>query len=194
MKNFLIAVLAVAVVGLGGWVAYDTFVRSDSSENGRTESSGDSSISSVSGPKLDYSDKGLTSVGSDIYNQTSATELVLSNNSLKSLPSEMGKMTKLQILRLDNNLLEGSLIAEIRKMPLILLDASDNNLTGVPAEIGQLSELESLDLSNNGLTEFPNEIKNLSGTLKTLDVSSNPLTQETVAKLKSYLPNTAITF
>jgi Leucine-rich repeat (LRR) protein len=191
MKNVLIVALVVAVLGLGGILIYDKSKNDDSTNSDSTTSSS----SDASGKEvLDYSNKGLTSVGADIYDQTSAVELILSNNQITSLPSEMGKMTKLQVLRLDNNQLEGSLIAEIRKMSLVLLDASNNRLTGVPAEIGQLNQLETLNFDGNNITEFPNEIANISGNLKELNVHGNPLTSETIQKLKDSLPNTNIIF
>ncbi len=102
-------------------------------------------------------------------------------------------MQNLQVLRVDHNWLEGSLIAEIRKMPLRTLDASNNNMTGVPAEIGQLSQLETLDYSNNKITALPNEISRLTR-LKTLNLTGNPLSAAQIAKLKSELPQTSIVF
>ena len=103
----------------------------------------------------------------------------------------MGKMTKLQVLKLDHNKLEGSLIGEIRKMPLRLLDASYNNMTGIPAEIGQLNQLEELNYSYNQIDTLPNEIFKLSQ-LKKLDLTGNPMPLEKVQELRQKLPNTTI--
>jgi Leucine-rich repeat (LRR) protein len=192
MKNFFIAVLVIAVLGLGGWIAYDKVIKSDDTTGSGSDSNQTST--ETTGKVLDMSGMGLTEVGPDIYNKTDTVTLILSNNQLKSLKSEMGRMTKLQILRLDNNQLEGSLVAEIRMMPLVNLDASNNRLTGVPAEIGQLTDIETINFNNNRITDFPNEIGNLSDTLKTLDVSGNPLTQTTKDKLTASLPNTDIKF
>ena len=199
MKNVIIGILAVLVILAGGWIVYDKLIKADSS-TGMTAPSSDSSSNTTTtstaneGTTIDMSDKGLTKVGPDIYEKTNTTVLILSNNQLTSLPSEMGKMTKLEVLKLNNNILEGSLIAEIRKMSLVELDASNNNMTGVPAEIGQLSKLQTLNYSNNKITDFPNEISNLKNTLKVLNVSGNPLTQETINKLKNSLPNTTISY
>lgn len=193
MKNFVIAALVIAVLGLGGWVAYDKLAtKSDSSSSSSSSSSSASGTTATnSATTLDLSNKGLTKVGSDVYNKTGTTVLILSNNNLTSLPSEMGKMTKLQVLKLDHNRLEGSLIGEIRKMPLVTLDASNNNMTGVPAEIGQLNKLETLDYSNNKIDTLPNEIYNLKQ-LKTLNLTGNPISADKVSKLKSELPSTNI--
>lgn len=198
MKNFIIGFLAVLVIVAGGWIVYDKFIKADSSTDTTTSSSNTPSNATTSttnaNTTIDMSNKGLTKVGPDIYEKTNTKVLILSNNQLTSLPSEMGKMTKLEVLKLNNNILEGSLIAEIRKMSLVELDASNNNMTGVPAEIGQLSKLQTLNYSNNKITDFPNEISNLKNTLKVLNVSGNPLTQETINKLKNSLPNTTISY
>lgn len=192
MKSAIIVILAVAVIGIGGYVLYSQ--NQSANETGATDNSTSSDSSISSGQTLDLSNRGLTEVGSEIYNKTDTVVLILSNNNLKSLKSEMGKMTKVEVLKLNHNLLEGSLIAEIRKMPLKELDASNNNLTGVPAEIGQLSKLKTLDFSNNKITGLPNELANLQDTLKIFNLSGNPISQETINRLKASLPNTEIIF
>lgn len=194
MKNLIIAVLVVAVVGLGGWVAYDQ-TKTGGSISVTTTGSGQSTVPAASTANtLDLSGKGLTKVDSSIYNKTGTTQLILSNNNLRTLPSEMGKLTNLQILKLDHNLLDGSLIGEVRKMPLLVLDVSYNNMTGMPAEIGQLNKLQTLNYSYNKITGLPNELANLKNTLKEFNLTGNPLSQEAISKLKAQLPNTNILF
>jgi len=106
----------------------------------------------------------------------------------------MGNMTHLEVLKLDHNRLQGSLIAEIRKLPqLKVLDASFNEMTGIPAEIGQLHNLRTLDLSYNRINAQPNEIYHLQQ-LKHLDLTGNPLSTAQFSHLKSELPNTAVVF
>jgi Leucine-rich repeat (LRR) protein len=147
------------------------------------------------GKVLDMSNKGLTKVGPEIYDQKGVNTLILSHNQLKSLVSEMGRMTSLKVLKVDHNIIEGSLIGEIRQMSqLTTLDASYNNMTGVPAEIGQLNQLQTLNYSYNNIDSFPNEIKNLKNNLKELDLTGNPLSAEKLAELKAALPNTNIRF
>lgn len=194
MKNIIIGVVIGLILGVGGWLVYSQIINNDDAPSSVSNNNPGSSATSASGTTIDMSNQGLTKVGPDIYNKTNTTVLLLSNNQLTSLPSEMGNMMKLEILKLNNNILEGSLIAEIRKMPLIELDASNNNMTGVPAEIGQLSKLQKLNYSNNKITDFPNEIANLKNTLKELNVSGNPLTQDTINKLNTSLPNTTIIY
>lgn len=191
MKNFVIGILVVALLGLGGWVVYDRmWAGGTDSPNGGSSST---ETNNYTGKTLDLSDRGLTEVGPDIYNKTDTVVLILSNNSLKSLKSEMGKMTRLEVLKLDHNKLEGSLIAEIRKMPLRELTASNNNMTGIPAEIGQLSQLETLDLSYNDIDSYPNEIANLKQ-LKTLNLTGNPFSAKKISEIKAKLPNTNVIF
>lgn len=191
MKNVLIVVLVIAVLGLGGWVVYDK-------TRPNTAATTTTTPATASQPKsantLDLSDKGLTKVGPEIYNQTNTTTLILSNNNIQTLPSEMGKMTKLEVFTIDHNRLDGSLIGEIRKMPLTSLDVSYNNMTGMPAEIGQLNKLETLNYSYNKVTGIPNEIANLKNNLKELNLTGNPISQSTLSKLKTELPNTNIIF
>ncbi len=193
MKNTIIVILTVAVLGLGGWLVYDKMTSSATHTSDNSTGTQNDPLANTTG-FLDYSSMGLTSVGPDIYNRTNTTTLVLSNNSLKSLPSQMGKMTSLNVLKIDHNVLEGSLIGEIRLMPPTTLDVSYNNMTGMPAEIGQLNKLVTLNYSYNKLTGLPNELANLKNNLKTFDLTGNPLSQATIDKLKADLPYTNIIF
>jgi len=142
---------------------------------------------------VDLSGRGLTEFPKTVLSKTNITTLVLSNNSIKTLPSEIGKLTDLEELYLDNNLLEGALVAEIRKMTkLRVLDARNNNMTGIPAEIGQMRHLITLDLSGNNIDTMPDEIKNISGNLKTLDLTGNPYSQDTLTRIRGMLPRTTV--
>lgn len=144
---------------------------------------------------LDLSNKGLTTVTADIYNKTDTSQLILSNNNIKTLPSQIGRMTNVVVFKIDHNKLDGSLVGEIRQMSRLKeLDVSYNNMTGVPAEIGQLSNLTTLNYSYNNLTGLPNELGNLKNNLRQLNLTGNPLSQTTLSKLKSELPNTNIIF
>ncbi len=193
MKNFIIGILVVAILALGGWVIYDK-TQPTASAPADTSTTSQTGSQTNSGNTLDYTGKGLTSVGPDIYSQTAANTLLLSNNSIRTLPSEMGKMTNLRVLKLDHNVLDGSLIGEVRLMPLTTLDVSYNSMTGMPAEIGQLNQLVTLNYSYNKITGLPNELANLKNNLKTFDLTGNPLSQDTINKLKTELPNTNIIF
>jgi Leucine-rich repeat (LRR) protein len=194
MKNTYIAILVVIVLALGGWLIYDRTKSYNTSSATYSNSGQSTSKANSTADVLDYSNKGLTSVGPDIYNQTAATTLILSNNNIKSLPSQMGKMIDLQVFKLDHNLMNGSLIAEVRLMPLVTLDVSYNNMTGMPAEIGQLNKLQTLNYSYNHITGLPNELANLKNNLKTFNLTGNPLSQSAISNLRAKLPNTNIIF
>jgi len=173
--------LLVLVIGLSGYLVSKTI-------------GSQSSVQQNSNNVLDLSSKSIDTVDSSIYGQTSVTELILSNNNLKTLPSQMGQMVNLKTLKLDHNQLQGSLIAEIRKMPLESLDVSNNNMTGVPAEVGQLTKLKTLNYSYNQISALPNEIVNIKNNLLTLILTGNPFTNEDILKIKAELPNTNVIF
>jgi Leucine-rich repeat (LRR) protein len=194
MRNTLIAVLIVLVLGLGSFIVYDKTKSDDVSTTATTSTDGQSTTKTKASNTLDLNDKGITAVGPDIYGKTNTTTLILSNNSIQTLPSEMGKMTKLKVFKIDHNRLDGSLIGEIRMMPLKTLDVSYNNMTGMPAEIGQLNKLETLNYSYNNITGLPNELSNLKNNLKEFNLTGNPLSQDTLNKIKAELPNTTIIF
>lgn len=195
MKNVVIGILVVVILGLGGWTVFDKNHNTPAPSSSGTPGTEKELTSQTGGDKtLDLSRKGISEVGPSIYDKTGTVTLILSYNNLKSLKSEMGRMTSLQTLKLDHNLLEGSLIGEIRKMPLQTLDVSHNNMTGMPAEIGQLNQLQTLDYSYNKLTGLPNELANLKDNLKEFNLTGNPLSQDTISKLRASLPNTTIIF
>jgi len=163
MKKNLIVLIVVAVILLGAGCAVENKNGSiNGNTNGNANAPGEWSV-------LDLSNRGLTSVSVDIFNDTSITELNLSYNNLTgALPSQVQKLKNLEFL-----------------------DLSYNKFTGVPAEVGQLRKLKILDLSNNQLTGLPYEIGNLTQ-LEILDVSGNDYSEADLAKIVSTLPNTQI--
>jgi Leucine-rich repeat (LRR) protein len=180
----LLLVLVAVIVG-GIKVAHKNTMGSTMTTSSSTPSSG----------VLDEQRKGLTQVTSDIYNQTDTTSLILSYNAVQTLPSQMGMMTKLAELKIDHNQLKGSLIGEVRQMTqLQTLDLSCNNMTGMPAEIGQLHMLQTLNYSHNQITGLPNELANLKNTLRSFDLTGNPLSATQITQLKTELPNTTVIF
>ncbi|MBP9668059.1 leucine-rich repeat domain-containing protein [Candidatus Saccharibacteria bacterium] len=191
MKYIVIVAVAILIfcgIAVGYTLGINSQDSNDTSQSGSSRSSANATV-------LDQSSKGLTTVSPSIYEQTATTDLLLSNNDIETLPSQMGKMTNVVVFKIDHNHLQGSLIAEIRQMTkLVELDVSHNDMTGIPAEIGQLSRLQKLDYSYNKINSLPSELANLHGTLKEFDLTGNPLSQETISKLKSQLPGTNIIF
>lgn len=144
---------------------------------------------------VDLSNQGLIEFPKEILNNTSITTLILSNNNIKTLPSEIGRLTNLEELYLDNNQLEGALVGEIRHMSkLEILDVHNNKMTGIPAEIGQLRHLTTANFADNAIDTMPDEIRNISGNLKTLDLSNNTYSQETLLRIKTMLPDTNVIY
>lgn len=192
--KFIIGVLVVGLVVAGAYFGFNVG-KNDNLANNTTTNTSESQPDTSNANLLDLNNQGLASVGPDIYSKTNITDLILSNNSIKTLPSEMGKMTKVVNFKIDHNKLEGSLIGEIRQMAgLRTLDVSYNNMTGMPAEIGQLSNIVTLNYSYNNITGLPNELANLKNNLKEFNLTGNPLSQDTINKLKESLPNTTIIF
>jgi internalin A len=189
--KYLLGIIIVVLVAGGIFLGFNLGKKDTASNSGTTASTKSSTNVKV----LDLSNKGLTTVNSDIYSQTSTTDLILSNNNIRTLPSQMGKMTNVVTFKIDHNILDGSLIGEIRQMSkLKQLDVSYNKMTGMPAEIGQLDNLETLNYSYNNISGLPNELANLKSNLKIINLTGNPLSQTQITKLKTSLPNTNVIF
>ena len=134
----------------------------------------------------------LVEVSKEQHSETPTNTLNLSNRGLTSIPSYVFFQTSLQGLNVSHNRLTGAIQAEIRHLSnLRMLDASYNEMTGVPAEIGQLQKLEVLNLSNNKLTGLPYELGNLKN-LKTLNLSGNSYSVQDLNRIKSDLPPTTV--
>lgn len=198
ITDVLIIILILAIVAL---LVFSIFYNKPLSsyipiQVGNGNYQGNNSQTSIVNGTLDLSGKNLNSFNVDsISNQNQVKVLNLSNNNLKSLPSQIGQFVNVEELYLDNNLLEGSIVAEIRKMTrLRILSAKNNNLTGIPAEIGQLSSLVTVDFSNNSLDSMPNEIQNIKNNLKTLNLSGNKYSEQKQQEIKTMLPNTNVIF
>ncbi len=159
MKNIII-VLLVLFVGILAIAYFNKDRFSFNQTNNSTTSTG---------KKVDLSNKGLTTLSTDMEKYSKIEEFDISNNMLTgSLPSEIGKLSNLKIL-----------------------NASNNKFTGIPAELRQLTKLESIDFSKNQITGLPMELGQLSK-LKTLDLRGNNVSSVDLEALKKALPNTNI--
>lgn len=142
-----------------------------------------------------FSNKNLNSFPVEVLKLTDTKILDLSHNNLKSLPSEIGELVKLEELYVNYNSLTGALPGEIRKLEVLRkLDASDNKLTGIPAEIGQMKKLERLDLSNNSISTYPDELFNIKGNLKFLNLKGNKFSVDQIVEIQDGLPGTSVNF
>ncbi|KAK1288331.1 hypothetical protein QJS10_CPB19g01280 [Acorus calamus] len=93
----------------------------------------------------------IESVGSWIFNITSAQEIDLSFNTIKDLPSGFWGVQNLEYLSLSSNQMEsvGSWIFNITSARSIYL--SFNMIKDLPSDLCQLQDLQFLDLSENSM-------------------------------------------
>ncbi|KAI3861579.1 hypothetical protein MKW98_000531 [Papaver atlanticum] len=157
----------------------------------------------VSLKRIDFHQNNFSgSIPSTIGHLKNLVYLILSNNQISgSIPSSMSKLvlldscylsdnkltgsipaligsSALQFLVLDNNMLTGKLPKSFGSLTKLLgLFARNNRLTGkIPSSFGKLRNLQYLGLSRNGFSgPIPSELVKLNATLKTLDLSFNPL-------------------
>jgi Leucine-rich repeat (LRR) protein len=83
-------------------------------------------------------------------------------------------------------------IGKLKKLYSLWL--TQNQITHLPPEIGELSQLVELNLSKNQLKCLPESIKKLAKNLQFLYLQGNLLFEEEKQKIKSWLPQTAITW
>ncbi|KAI3893019.1 hypothetical protein MKX03_026290 [Papaver bracteatum] len=176
----------------------------------------------VSLKRLDFHQNNFSgSIPSTIGYLKNLVYLILSNNQISgSIPSSMSKLvllnscylsdnkltgsipaligsSALQFLTLDNNMLTGKLPKSFGSLTNLLgLFARNNRLTGkIPSSFGNLRNLQYLGLSRNGLSG--SELVELNATLRTLDLSFNPLSLVNIpiwiSKMKLLEPNLART-
>ncbi|XP_078700717.1 uncharacterized protein LOC144927256 [Branchiostoma floridae x Branchiostoma belcheri] len=112
---------------------------------------------------IDLSDRGLTSVPAEVFDNRDVECLFLSDNRLTSIPEEIGQLQKLQRLELDNNLLT-QLPQTITTLPnLEVIDLSLNEFKEIPEEVCSLLHLQVLHMGGNPLKCLPDKISQLTG-------------------------------
>ncbi|XP_078700505.1 uncharacterized protein LOC144927131 isoform X2 [Branchiostoma floridae x Branchiostoma belcheri] len=123
---------------------------------------------------IDLSDKGLTSVPAEVFDNRDVECLDLSNNRLKSIPEEIGQLQKLQRLELYSNLLTQlpQAITTLHNLQVILL--SHNKLETLPDGFSRLEQLHGLNIQNNIFKKIPEEVCSLLQ-LGYLGLGGNPL-------------------
>jgi len=120
--------------------------------------------------------------------------LDLTGNQIASLPESISQLTNLETFWLNRNQLTTLPIFIGQLINLQSLQLDENQLTNLPESIGQLVNLKELNLIDNQLTTLPSSIANLSDNLGFLNLTGNPIPEEEKAKIRSWLPNTNITF
>jgi Leucine-rich repeat (LRR) protein len=118
--------------------------------------------------------------------------LDLSKNQITELPDTLGQLKNLQVLHLSKNKIE-ALPRELGDLQnLVILDINNNELTMLPPQIGKLKKLEYLDLWNNSISIFPDELKDISGNLKVLDLRVILINYDAQDRIRKMLPKTTI--
>jgi Leucine-rich repeat (LRR) protein len=144
--------------------------------------------------KLDLSKNKLKDVPADIRKLTNLQYLDLSKNKITSLPSWIGELKSLQFLILSKNKIDSlpPQFGDLTHLKYFVMNRSE--LTSLPHTIGKLKELHYMDLWDDNISNFPYELKNISGNLETLDLRDVLVNNATQAYLKSLLPTTSIYF
>ena len=113
-------------------------------------------------------EKEYTSLEEALKEPTKVYRLDLSHNGLVEFPAEILRLPNLQSLNLSNNGIET-----------------------LPTDIVKLHKLQHLNLSTNGLKKLPAEIASLRY-LKKLDISQNQFLNSELLRVKTTLPQVAI--
>lgn len=109
-------------------------------------------------------------------------ELRLSGHKLEAIPASFSSLVELRVLQLRKNGIQNIDDAVFslpngRQSYLEEMDLEYNQLSALPNSVGNLRRLRVLRVANNQLTDLPEEISCLSGSLKELYVAHNRLTE-----------------
>ncbi|MCA6365246.1 MAG: leucine-rich repeat domain-containing protein [Bacteroidetes bacterium] len=136
----------------------------------------------------------LDSFPEAVYQFKNLQYLDLSRNNIREIPDSISRLKKLQVLHLSRNNIEyiPRTIGDLSE--LRILNINQNELYVIPPQIGRLKKLEVLDLWSNNISVFPDELKDISGNLKVLDLRTILINRETQERIKAMLPNTKVYF
>ena len=117
--------------------------------------------------------------------------LDLEKQKLKQIPKEILKFPNLEKLILKRNYIK-EVPKELSSLSrLSYLDLSSNNITELPKELSAL-KLDTLIIWDNRIRSFPNEFKEMSSTLKLLDLRAIQMNKEEQKQIKALFPKTKI--
>jgi Leucine-rich repeat (LRR) protein len=136
----------------------------------------------------------LDSFPEAIYQFKNLQYLDLSRNNIREIPDSISRLKNLQVLHLSRNNIEyiPRTIGDLSE--LRILNINQNELYVIPPQIGRLKKLQVLDLWSNNITVFPDELKDISGNLKVLDLRTILINRETQERIKAMLPQTKVYF
>lgn len=136
----------------------------------------------------------LDSFPEAIYQFKNLQYLDLSRNNIREIPDSISRLKNLQVLHLSRNKIEyiPRTIGDLSE--LRILNINQNELYVIPPQIGRLKKLQVLDLWSNNITVFPDELKDISGNLKVLDLRTILINRETQDRIKAMLPSTKVYF
>jgi len=142
--------------------------------------------------KLTLRKEKLSSFPAELWKFPNLQYLDLSRNSISEIPDSISYFKNLQVLKVSRNKLD-FVPREIGDLAqLKILDLSQNELVAIPPQIGKLKNLTHLDLWDNNLSIFPEELKDIAGNLKVLDLRAILINKSTQERIRSLLPNTTI--
>ena len=134
----------------------------------------------------------LKAFPAEIWKFPNLQYLDLSKNQITEFPDSLGQLKYLQVLHLSKNKIE-ALPRELGDLQnLVILDINNNELTMLPPQIGKLKKLQYLDLWNNSISTFPEELKDISGNLKVLDLRVILINYDAQDRIHKLLPKTTI--
>lgn len=117
---------------------------------------------------LDLEKQKLKKIPKEILNFPNLEKLILKRNYIKEVPKELSSLSRLSYL-----------------------DLSSNNITELPKELSAL-KLDTLIIWDNRIRSFPNEFKEMSSTLKHLDLRAIQMNKEEQNEIKALFPKTKI--
>ncbi len=117
---------------------------------------------------LDLEKQKLKKIPKEILNFPNLEKLILKRNYIKEVPKELSSLSRLSYL-----------------------DLSSNNITELPKELSAL-KLDTLIIWDNRIRNFPSEFKEISTTLKLLDLRAIQMNKEEQNEIKALFPKTKI--
>ena len=148
--------------------------------------------------RVDFEDRGWTSLPAEIAELTKLESINLLGNKLDTFPQILAQMKNVFYLSLCLNKMKyiGPEIGEMTNLRVLIINK--NQLRSLPKEIGNLANLMYLDVGENPIDSLPEEIKNLTK-LQELYIdnwqpSSERFSDEYKKHLQELLPNCRIHF